>query len=65
MPDQWMTIAEAAAALRVHPRTVERRISANKIDTHLALSGSVSRRYFTTCAISSWRSVGFGVCFLS
>ena len=41
MPDQWMTIAEAAAALRVHPRTVERRIAANKIETSRGDDGQV------------------------
>src|SRR5688572_4822933 len=41
MPDQWMTIAEAAAALRVHPRTVERRMAANKIETSRGDDGQV------------------------
>ena len=41
MPDQWMTIAEAAAALRVHPRTVERRIAANKIEHSRGDDGQV------------------------
>ena len=41
MPDQWMTIAEAAAALRVHPRTVERRIASNKIETSRGDDGQV------------------------
>jgi len=33
MPDKWMTIAAAAATLNVHPRTIERRIASNKIQS--------------------------------
>src|SRR5262245_12070580 len=33
MSDTWMTIAEAAAALKVHPRTIERRIAGGKVQT--------------------------------
>lgn len=33
MPEQWLTVAEAAAAMKVHSRTVERRIAAGKIDS--------------------------------
>ena len=36
MPDTWMTLAEAAAAIKVHPRTIERRIAAGKIQTRRA-----------------------------
>jgi excisionase family DNA binding protein len=33
MPDKWMTVAAAAATLNVHPRTIERRIASNKIES--------------------------------
>lgn len=39
MSDRWMTIAEAAAALKVHPRTIERRIAGGKIETRRADDG--------------------------
>lgn len=31
LPGQWMPIAEAAAVLKVHPRTVERRVAAGTL----------------------------------
>ncbi len=33
MPDKWVTLAEAAAALKVHPRTVERQIKNGKLQS--------------------------------
>src|SRR5258707_7165140 len=33
MPAQWMSVAEAAASMKVHPRTIERRLAADKIDS--------------------------------
>jgi hypothetical protein len=33
MPDQWLSVAEAAASMKVHPRTIERRITGGKIDS--------------------------------
>jgi hypothetical protein len=39
MPDKWMTVAEAAAAIRVHPRTIERRIAGGKIQSRRAEDG--------------------------
>ena len=41
MPEQWMSVAEAAAAIRVHPRTVERRIAAGKIESRRNEQGQV------------------------
>lgn len=41
MSDQWMTVAEAAAFLKVHPRTVERRMSSGKLDTRRTDDGVV------------------------
>jgi len=41
MPEQWMSVAEAAAAMKVHPRTVERRIAANKIESRRNDDGQV------------------------
>src|SRR5436190_17675368 len=41
MPDKWMTIAAAAATLDVHPRTIERRIAAGKVETCRADDGQV------------------------
>jgi hypothetical protein len=33
MPEEWLSVAQAAAALKVHPRTIERRMVANKIES--------------------------------
>lgn len=41
MPEQWMNVAEAAAAMKVHPRTVERRIAAGKIESRRNEDGQV------------------------
>ena len=41
MPEQWMSVAEAAAAMRVHPRTVERRLAAGKIESRRTDAGQV------------------------
>src|SRR5215471_16775089 len=41
MPEQWMSVAEAAATMKVHPRTVERRIAANKIESRRSADGQV------------------------
>ncbi|HLL89936.1 MAG TPA: helix-turn-helix domain-containing protein [Tepidisphaeraceae bacterium] len=41
MSDQWMTVAEAAAYLKVHPRTVERRMSSGKLETRRTDDGVV------------------------
>jgi hypothetical protein len=39
MPDTWMTVAEAAAALKCHPRTIERRIAGGKLEARRADDG--------------------------
>lgn len=41
MPEQWMTVAEAAASMKVHPRTVERRIASGKIESRRSADGQV------------------------
>ena len=41
MPDKWMTIAAAAASLNVHPRTIERRIASNKIESRRSDDGQL------------------------
>jgi hypothetical protein len=41
MPEQWMSVAEAAATMKVHPRTVERRIAAGKIESRRGADGQV------------------------
>lgn len=41
MPDKWMTVAAAAACLNVHPRTIERRIASNKIDSRRSDDGQL------------------------
>jgi len=41
MPDKWMSIAAAAATLNVHPRTIERRIAGNKIQSRRADDGQL------------------------
>lgn len=41
MPDQWLSIAAAAAQLNVHTRTIERRLAANKIQSRRADDGQV------------------------
>jgi hypothetical protein len=41
MPDQWLSVAEAAAAMKVHPRTIERRIASNKVESRKNDDGQV------------------------
>jgi hypothetical protein len=41
MPEQWMSVAEAAATMKVHPRTVERRIASGKIESRRSADGQV------------------------
>jgi hypothetical protein len=41
MPEQWLSVAEAAASMKVHPRTVERRIAAGKIQSKKNDDGQV------------------------
>jgi len=41
MPEQWLTVAEAAAAMKVHPRTIERRMVAGKIENRRNEDGQV------------------------
>ena len=41
MTEQWMSIAEAAAAMKIHPRTVERRAGAGKLDSRRNDDGQV------------------------
>ncbi|MBC8108747.1 MAG: hypothetical protein H7Z14_19340 [Anaerolineae bacterium] len=41
MSDTWMTLAAAAAALNVHPRTIERRIASGKIRSRRTDDGQI------------------------
>jgi hypothetical protein len=41
MPEQWLSVAAAAAAMKVHPRTIERRMVANKIQSRRSDDGQV------------------------
>ena len=41
MPEQWLSIAEAAAILAIHPRTVERRAAAGKVQARRNDDGQV------------------------
>src|SRR4051812_22734936 len=41
MSDTWMTLAAAAAALNVHPRTIERRIANGKIQSRRTDDGQL------------------------
>ncbi len=41
MTVQWVSIAEAAAAMKIHPRTVERRAAAGKIESRRNDDGQV------------------------
>jgi hypothetical protein len=41
---QWMTIAEAAALMKIHPRTVERRAAAGKVESRRNDDGQVQVR---------------------
>ncbi len=41
MPEQWLSVAEAAASMKVHPRTIERRVSAGKIENRRNDDGQV------------------------
>ena len=44
MPEQWMSIAEAAAVMKIHPRTVERRAAAGKVQSRRNDDGQVQVR---------------------
>jgi len=41
MPEMWMSVAQAATVLKVHPRTIERRISSGKIESRRSDGGAV------------------------
>jgi hypothetical protein len=41
MSEQWLSVAEAAAAMKVHPRTIERRMVAGKIENRRNEDGQV------------------------
>ena len=41
MSEQWTSVAEAAAYLKVHPRTIERRINSGKLQSRRADDGQV------------------------
>ena len=41
MPEQWISVPEAASMMKVHPRTIERRIAAGKIDSRRGNEGQV------------------------
>jgi hypothetical protein len=41
MSQQWLSVAQAAAALNVHPRTIERRMAGGKVEYRRADDGQV------------------------
>jgi len=41
MPEQWLSVAEAATQLKVHPRTIERRIASQKLESRRGDNGLV------------------------
>jgi hypothetical protein len=41
MPEEWLSIAAAAASMKVHPRTIERRMVAGKIQSRKGDDGQV------------------------
>lgn len=41
MPDKWVTFAEAAASLKVHPRTVERQMKSGKLQSRRTPAGQL------------------------
>lgn len=41
MPDKWVTFAEAAAAMKVHPRTVERQMKSGKLQSRRTAAGQL------------------------
>ena len=41
MPDKWLTLAQAAATLKVHPRTVERQIKSGKLQSRRTEAGQM------------------------
>jgi hypothetical protein len=53
MPAQWMSVAEAAASMKVHPRTIERRLAANKIDSRRNEEGQLQVLVIVPDAVQS------------
>jgi hypothetical protein len=41
MSEHWMSVAQAAASMQVHPRTIERRIASQKIQSRRSEDGQV------------------------
>jgi hypothetical protein len=41
MPEQWLSVAEAAATMKVHPRTIERRIASKKLEARRNADGLI------------------------
>jgi hypothetical protein len=53
MPDKWLTLAEAAIALKVHPRTVERQIKSGKLQSRRTEGGQLEALISVADEISS------------
>lgn len=53
MPETWTTVASAASALNLHPRTIERRIASGRLQSRRADDGQVQVLVDMPCPVEA------------